>query len=463
MKSKNWRILFVFSDWLSAFSTWFLFYYFRKTWIENVSFDIDRSFYIGLIIVPIAWLLLYYLQGTYLEIRRMYRLKAISLSLSATIIGSIFIFFILLLDDNVNAYTKYYQSLGILFFLHFFSTLIFRLFLTTIILREIKKINNGFKTLLVGGSQKALALHEEISSIPDSVYNFVGFISLNGVDQHLSEKLPHLGKLDKIQWVIREKKIEEIIIALESSEHNKLKNIISKISGVNIKIKILPDMFDILSGSVRMTSIFGALLLEINQGNMPIWQQASKRFIDIFVSFFALIFCIPLFFIIAILIKFSSKGPILFLQDRIGIGGKEFKIIKFRTMHVNSEDNGPQLSSENDPRITKIGRFLRKTRIDEFPQFINVILGEMSLVGPRPERKFYMTQIAEIEPQFLHLTNVRPGITSWGQVKFGYAENIEEMLRRMKYDLLYMKNRSLALDIKILFYTALTIIKAKGK
>ena len=463
MKSKNWRILFVFSDWISAFSTWFLFYYFRKTWIENVSFDIDRSFYIGLIIVPIAWLLLYYLQGTYLEIRRMYRLKAISLSLSATIIGSIFIFFILLLDDNVNAYTKYYQSLGILFFLHFFSTLIFRLFLTTILLREIKKINNGFKTLLVGGSQKALTLHEEISSIPDSVYNFVGFISLNGVDQHLSEKLPHLGKLDKIQWVIREKKIEEIIIALESSEHNKLKNIISKISGVNIKIKILPDMFDILSGSVRMTSIFGALLLEINQGNMPIWQQASKRFIDIFVSFFALILCIPLFFIIAILIKFSSKGPVLFLQDRIGIGGKEFKIIKFRTMHVNSEDNGPQLSSENDPRITKIGRFLRKTRIDEFPQFINVILGEMSLVGPRPERKFYMTQIAEIEPQFLHLTNVRPGITSWGQVKFGYAENIEEMLRRMKYDLLYMKNRSLALDIKILFYTALTIIKAKGK
>ena len=164
-----------------------------------------------------------------------------------------------------------------------------------------------------------------------------------------------------------------------------------------------------------------------------------------------------------ILIKFSSKGPVLFLQDRIGIGGKEFKIIKFRTMHVNSENNGPQLSSENDPRITKIGRFLRKTRIDEFPQFINVILGEMSLVGPRPERKFYMTQIAEIEPQFLHLTNVRPGITSWGQVKFGYAENIEEMLRRMKYDLLYMKNRSLALDIKILFYTALTIIKAKGK
>ena len=170
-----------------------------------------------------------------------------------------------------------------------------------------------------------------------------------------------------------------------------------------------------------------------------------------------------LLFIIAILIKFSSKGPVLFLQDRIGIGGKEFRIIKFRTMHVNSEDNGPQLSSENDPRITKIGRFLRKTRIDEFPQFINVILGEMSLVGPRPERKFYMTQIAEIEPQFLHLTNVRPGITSWGQVKFGYAENIEEMLRRMKYDLLYMKNRSLALDIKILFYTALTIIKAKGK
>jgi len=463
MKKRIWRILFIFFDWISAFSSWFLFYYFRKTWIENTEFDIDNSFFIGIIVVPLAWLLLYYLQGTYIEIKRMYRLRAISFTISATIIGSLIIFFILLLDDDVKEYTTYYQSVSLLFLLHFSCTVAVRFIITSLIVQDAIKPNKGFNTLLVGGSEKALKLHNELSSMPKSVYNFIGFINLNGIDKVLSEKLPHLGQLDKIQWIIREKQVEELIIALDSSEHNKLKKIISKTQGANLKVKILPDMYDILSGSVRMTSIFGALLLEINQQSMSIWQQASKRFLDITVSIIAILFCIPLFLVIAIAIKLSSKGSVLFFQNRVGLGGKEFKIIKFRTMHVDSEAKGPQLSSENDPRITKIGRFLRKTRLDEFPQFFNVITGDMSLVGPRPERLFYMNQISKIEPQFLHLTNIRPGITSWGQVKFGYAENIDEMLMRMKYDLLYMKNRSLALDFKILFYTALTIIKAKGK
>jgi lipopolysaccharide/colanic/teichoic acid biosynthesis glycosyltransferase len=172
---------------------------------------------------------------------------------------------------------------------------------------------------------------------------------------------------------------------------------------------------------------------------------------------------LPIFFILAIVVKLSSAGPIFFLQDRIGLNGTTFKIIKYRTMYVDSEKAGPQLSSSEDPRITKVGRFLRKTRLDEFPQFINVLKGEMSLVGPRPERQFYIDKIVQIEPQFLHLTKVRPGITSWGQVKYGYAENVDQMLQRMKFDLLYMKNRTLALDFKIMLYTVIIIFKAKGK
>jgi lipopolysaccharide/colanic/teichoic acid biosynthesis glycosyltransferase len=196
---------------------------------------------------------------------------------------------------------------------------------------------------------------------------------------------------------------------------------------------------------------------------MPFWQQAVKRFMDIILSVIAFFLCIPLFIISAILVKLSSPGRIFYLQERIGLNGKPFKIIKFRTMYENSEKSGPQLSSENDNRITPIGRFMRKTRLDEFPQFINVLKGDMSLVGPRPERQFYIDQIAQIDAQFLHLTKVRPGITSWGQVKYGYAENVDQMLLRMKYDLIYLKNRSLALDIKILFHTVLIVLKAKGK
>lgn len=222
-------------------------------------------------------------------------------------------------------------------------------------------------------------------------------------------------------------------------------------------------MYDILSGSVKMNNIFGVVLIDVNPEVMPVWQQAIKRFLDVILSIFAIALLLPVYLILAVGVKLSSPGPIFFLQERIGLNGRTFKIIKFRTMYVDAEEMGPQLSSANDPRITGIGRFMRKSRLDEFPQFVNVVLGDMSLVGPRPERQFYIDQIVPIEPQFLQLTRVRPGITSWGQVKYGYAENVDQMLQRMKYDLLYLKNQTLALDFKIMLYTILIVLKAKGK
>ena len=212
-----------------------------------------------------------------------------------------------------------------------------------------------------------------------------------------------------------------------------------------------------------MTNIYGALLLEVISDVMPFWQRVVKRGMDFVFSLIAVILLLPFYLFSALAVKLSSPGPIFFLQDRVGKNGRSFKIIKFRTMVVNAEQNGPQLSSENDPRITKVGKFMRKTRLDEFPQFINVLIGDMSIVGPRPERQFYIDQISKIQPQYNQLTKVRPGITSWGQVKFGYAENVDQMLQRMKFDLLYLKNRSLSLDIKIMFYTFVIVLKAEGK
>ena len=279
----------------------------------------------------------------------------------------------------------------------------------------------------------------------------------------MSNQLDYLGHIDDVERILKEYQIEEVIIALESVEHDRLKAIISRVDGANVRIKILPDMYDILSGTVEMSNIFGALLINVSTDVMPIWQITIKRLIDVFVSLVAVVILTPLYIVLALLVKFSSPGPIFFLQERIGKNGSTFNIIKFRTMYVDSEKDGPQLSSSNDCRITKIGRFMRKSRLDEFPQFVNVLKGDMSLVGPRPERQFYIDQIVQIEPQFLELTKVRPGITSWGQVKYGYAENVQQMLDRMKFDLLYLKNRSLSLDFKIMLYTVLIIFKGKGK
>ena len=463
MSLRSFSILFVLTDWLTSAIAWGAFYYFRKTCIEEAVFDIDNSFYLGLVLVPLLWLMLYYTQGTYYNFKRLHRFKIFNLSISATLIGSVFIFFALLLDDEISGYQLYYKSIFLLFVIHFTLTFIPRMILVTLLVNRVHSGALGFKTLLIGGSEKAVEIYNEIIQLPKGINNFAGFVKLNGVDQYLEDRLPYLGHSDQLEKVIRENKIEEVIIALESIEHDKLRSLISRIEGSDVVIKILPDMYDILSGSVKMTNIFGALLIEVNQEVMPFWQQAVKRFLDVVLSFLAIVILLPFYLVLAVVVKFSSPGPIFFRQERVGINGKPFQIIKYRTMFVDAEKHGPQLSSSDDPRITPVGRFLRKTRLDEFPQFWNVLLGDMSLVGPRPERQFYIDQIVKVEPQYLHLTKVRPGITSWGQVKYGYAENVDQMLQRMKFDLLYLKNRTLALDFKIMLYTVLIIFKAKGK
>lgn len=464
MNARLLTIVLVLLDWISSMGAWGLFYYLRKTQIEQVDFSVNESFYIGIIIIPLIWMFIYLLQGTYHDVRRLFRLKILNLTLGATVIGVLIVFFLFLIDDQITGYKQYYTSLLMLTLIHFIFLIVPRFILVSYIVGKIHKRQAGFRTLLIGGSEKAVDIYNEIKGMPKGYgTSFVGFINLNGIDTLLKNEIPYLGHFNDVDTIIRENQVEEVIIALESSEHDRLKAIIARLEGSDLKIKILPDMYDILAGTVSMSNIFGALLIDINAEVMPVWQRVFKRIIDVVASSIALILLIPLFIVFAIIIKATSQGPVFFTQERIGKNGRPFKIIKFRTMFIDAEKAGPQLSSSDDPRITNIGRFMRKYRFDEFPQFMNVLLGDMSLVGPRPERQFYIDQIVSLEPQFHQLTNVRPGITSWGQVKYGYAENVEEMLDRMKFDLLYLKNRSLALDFKIMLYTILIIFKGAGK
>lgn len=222
-------------------------------------------------------------------------------------------------------------------------------------------------------------------------------------------------------------------------------------------------MQDYLLGSVKTTSIFTEPLVQISPHMMPPWQESIKRLIDLSASLVALILLSPVYIALYLFVKFSSPGPAFYFQERIGLHGKPFMIPKFRSMYVGAETDTPQLSSKDDSRITPVGKFMRKVRLDELPQFFTVLTGKMSLVGYRPERQYFIDQIVKRAPHYRLLFKIKPGITSWGQIKFGYASNVDEMVQRLKYDILYVENMSLAMDFKIMFYTVLIIVKGSGK
>ena len=469
MNKKLQTIKYVIFDVLSSMIAWSLFFIFRKTSIESGNFEdinavfADNNFYYGLAIIPLFWLTLYYVQGYYQNIYRKSRLKDFFQTFLTCFLGVIVIFFALLLDDNVTTYKNYYLSFFILFSLHFVLTYLPRLIITTIKVHNVHNHKIYFPTIIVGDGEKALKIYNDLQNEEITSGNkIIGYINKNGKKNDFFS-LQYLGTTNQLTEIISQYKIEEIIIALEQEEENEIFDIIC-LAGQDVEIKIPADRKDILMGNVKSNAIFNTPLITVTQGLMAPWQQILKRIFDILISLIAIIILSPLYLITSIIVYTTSKGPIFYKQERIGYKGKPFYMHKFRSMYTNAESNGPMLSSgDKDPRITPFGRFMRKVRLDEIPQFYNVLKGTMSIVGPRPERQFFIDQIVKKAPEYRLLHRIKPGITSWGQVKYGYAESVDEMVERLKYDLIYLENPSLSTDIKILFYTAVIILQGRGK
>ncbi len=413
------------------------------------------------IFVPICISLIYGISGYYNRPYGKSRVSELATTLKSTAFITLALYFGLLINDSTGLRIRDYELIVVVFVLLFCFTYLGRWIITSLTIMHLRARRWKYITLVIGNSKESRELCDKLKKSGSAwTYDVIGYISLNG--EPGIEDNATVWDWEEVEKVCSENNVDQIIIAPGKLRDKRLMTILERLFPLRIPVKISPDTISYITGDLHLDDILGMSFIDLTLPRISEFEKNVKRLTDITVSLLTMIILAPILAVIALTVKLTSRGPVIYSQQRMGKDHIPFKIYKFRSMRTDAESGGPMLSSDNDPRVTPWGRFMRKYRIDELPQFWNVLRGDMSLVGPRPEREYFIEQILKKAPYYALIFQVRPGVTSWGMVKYGYASDVEQMVARSRYDLLYINNMSLGTDLKIIIHTIRTVLLGKG-
>lgn len=460
------KILLFVADFMMIILSFFLLVLFRRG-IGVFAGDTFSDVFYPALFTFFGWFFIFLFFGLY---RSWYAQSRIDefVALLKTLTFGCFLLFVITMEPEQDIEKPF--TLGRISILTYWFALLVLVGLGRLVLRSFQRklleLGIGLrKTIILGWNDKARKLYDDIQKFPALGYKVIGFIETKAASSNENYRgVPVLGSIKQLRQFVQRFQVEEVIIALKSSSHKHAVNAISKCDGLSVNLKIVPDLYHIVVGQARTSQLYGFPLIEIMPEMMPDWEKKVKRAIDILFSLFVILLFLPVWIFFSLIIKLTSRGPVFFKQKRVGKDAQIFKVYKFRSMYLDAEKRtGPVWAEKKDPRVTPIGRIIRKLRIDEIPQFINVLDGDMSLVGPRPERPYFVDKLKRHVPLYARRLKIKPGITGWAQVKGEYDSTVEGVKKKLEYDLFYAENMSLRMDFKIIFNTILIMLRGKGQ